>query len=204
MNKKTTLILFAWGAAVFLLFGQLVTYSAQQGAAVLPPIYWPEETTLKRQPDRWTILIFVHPKCPCTKAALSEFARLQALHNTSVDTSIALFVPPDQDPRWAYGVITNAASRIKGVDLINDPEAKIAKQFNIYTSGHVLAYRPDGSLAYSGGLTNSRGHEGLSQGTTALLKALKEPQSKHRAEYPVFGCPIVQEEICLERGCEAE
>ena len=39
------------------------------------PARWPEASALVRNADGPTLVLFAHPKCPCTDASLAELAR---------------------------------------------------------------------------------------------------------------------------------
>src|SRR5690606_19845779 len=64
-------------AAAAGLFG-LLRYGHAPGAAGLAPAAWPDDCGLARAPDRPTLLLFAHPRCPCTVASVHELARLVA------------------------------------------------------------------------------------------------------------------------------
>lgn len=103
-----------------------------------------------------------------------------------VDATAVVYVPPGEvegnDPR-------PAAASIPGVRLIADPRGALARSFGAATSGQTILYAANGDLAFSGGITASRGHEGDSDGAEALLAFLGGRQPKRRST-PVFGCSL--------------
>jgi len=203
MTPKTSLILVAWGVAVVAFFGQLVSYSAQPGNDGHPPVQWPDNSALQRNANQWTVLIFAHPRCPCTRSNIAEFARLQSKLSDTPTTHLVLFHPADQNQEWTKGPIRTEATRIDGLRLFYDEAGTFTRDFGVQTSGHILAYSPDGSLAYSGGLTSSRAHEGMSQGAIELLNLLNGKREIRLTEYPVFGCSIIDDEqACADEECK--
>ena len=63
-----------------------------------------------------------------------------------------------------------------------------ARRFGVETSGQTLLYA-GGSLAFSGGITGSRGHAGTNAGETALIALLTRGDADRRGT-SVFGCPL--------------
>ena len=64
-------LLVGWGlivaSGIFLLEGY-----AAQGEAGSPPFLWPEASLVRREAKRSTLLIFLHPQCPCSEASIEE------------------------------------------------------------------------------------------------------------------------------------
>jgi hypothetical protein len=70
-----------------------------------------------------------------------------------------------------------------------DTNAKEAQRFGARTSGEVALYDDAGRLAFRGGITAARGHEGDSTGRDAILRWLNHlPADKCS---PTFGCPLL-------------
>jgi len=194
MSRRRLIVVAVWFVALAALFGQLVAYSAEPGSKGRPPVQWDDALPLERDPEHWTVLIFAHPRCPCTRATLAEFARLHGVYHDRISATLVLYHPVDQPADWTDGALRRAAERIDGLRLVMDPGGKITERFGVQTSGHVLAYAPDGGLGYCGGLTTSRGHEGVSHGVVQLRKCFDKGSSQPLARYPVFGCPILEQE----------
>ena len=70
-------------------------------------------------------------------------------------------------------------------------EAEI-KRFGAVTSGQTILYDADGNVEFSGGITLSRGHEGMSTGRSSIESILDGDEPKTR-ETPVFGCLLTSE-----------
>lgn len=99
--------------------------------------------------------------------------------------------------RWSRTNLTDAVAAIPDVTVIPDPGGAEARRFGGLTSGHVVLYDTRGRLRFAGGLTSSRGHEGISVGHDAILAALDEDRVT-TSSAPVFGCPIHNANPCVE------
>jgi len=64
-----------------------------------------------------------------------------------------------------------------------------AKRFGAETSGQTLLYDERGTLAFSGGITGSRGHAGDNAGRASLLALINRSDADRRGS-SVFGCPL--------------
>jgi hypothetical protein len=142
---------------------------------------------------RPTLLVFVHPRCPCSGATIGELARILAKYHNRVTTAVFFYSPSTEAPEWHRTDLWLAASAIPGVRITEDLDGSAARMFGAYTSGETLLYTPDGRLAFHGGITPARGHEGDSAGQDAILSLLSgKPAASNSA--PVFGCSIRGEE----------
>src|SRR5579872_6488183 len=82
MPKGKQLLLSAAGLLWLgmVLFGAvlLTRYSTSAGKNLQPPAHWPAASGLKRDNARPTLLMFMHPQCPCSRASVGELALLMA------------------------------------------------------------------------------------------------------------------------------
>jgi hypothetical protein len=133
--------------------------------------------------------MFIHPRCACSRASLAELGKLlQELHGSvSARIVVRSDVPVGAKPEATD--ITRSALAISDATVLWDHSAMEAVRFGAASSGHTVVYGRDGRLLFSGGLTNSRGHEGASLGKAHLLSALHAPGIGARAA-AVYGCKI--------------
>src|SRR5207248_9934213 len=89
--------------------------SATPGRLAAPPLYWPEKVKIKRAEKRATLLIFAHPRCPCSSASLGELAILMAHAGGRVDANVFFYVPANGAGTWARTDLWRDASNIPGV-----------------------------------------------------------------------------------------
>jgi len=89
-----------WGTAVIAGFLALAGYEATPGATSPPPLEWPASTAIPRASNGLaTLLLFAHPKCPCTRATLKELAVALEGRATQVDRSVGRRLKTSWCPR---------------------------------------------------------------------------------------------------------
>lgn len=140
-------------------------------------------------PDEYTVHLFLHSKCPCSRATLAELSRIAARTAHPVAYHVHFITPDPEDRDWGNSSLFAQASRLPNVTISADPHGEAARHYGARTSGQVVAYRPDGSLAYQGGVTGSRGHEGDNAGKSMLLDALNGKIAQP-TDAPVYGCRL--------------
>lgn len=134
---------------------------------------------------RPVFLVFVHPKCSCSKATITELSKLMpSLEGVSVKI---IFNQYAKDEDWVRGELWQQALKIEGAEMISDFGGKITAEYGVKTSGHSFLFDENGKQIFSGGLTIARGHEGASAGAE-FLKQWKKQQKKETFFERVFGC----------------
>ncbi len=171
------------------LFGlsALVVYSQTPGAQGETPRVWPRSSQISRDHQRSTLVVFLHPRCPCSRATLRELERL-LVRREELRTVIVMLRPEQCAAGWEQGILWDWSQSLSGVHVQVDRGGAEAQRFGVATSGHACLYDNDGRLQFSGGITPARGHEGENRGITAL----KQHLAGHVAEATnaVFGCPL--------------
>jgi hypothetical protein len=159
------------------------------GEVAVAPSHWP--AGLARATDRPTLLVTLHPKCPCSQATVSELERLMRDRTGKVDLEV-LFVRPHglvDDP--ARSSLWERVAGIPGARAQIDEGGVTAAAFGAFTSGQVFLYDASGELLFSGGITASRGHEGDNAGRDAVESLLDRRNAP--AHTSVFGCSLFGE-----------
>jgi len=177
-----------WGAGVVTGTWLLWNHALTPGFAAVPPAAWPAASQLPRPAGRAMLVMFAHPRCPCTRASLRELERLLAHGAGTIDAAIAFVLPPGMDAAWAHTDSWTAAAAIPGLQVVLDRDGTEADRFHATTSGEVLLYDAAGQLAFQGGITAARSHEGDNSGRSAIL-ALAAGQTAPQ-QLPTFGCPL--------------
>src|SRR4051812_41020138 len=77
-KSRWTVLILLWAAAVCLGGTLLWRYAATEGVAAMPPEQWPAGLAIAREPGRSTLVFLAHPRCPCTRASLTELAVLMS------------------------------------------------------------------------------------------------------------------------------
>jgi len=167
----------------------LTEYQNAPGAPAEAPRMWPAESRLAPATDVPTLLLFAHPRCPCTDATLGELARLLRHAQEQVRTYVVFAQPETQDDAWTQAALWRRAQALPGVRVWRDRNARETQRFGAATSGQALLYDAGGALRFQGGITGSRGHEGANAGRTALQSILHGAPPA-RTETFVFGCPL--------------
>jgi hypothetical protein len=198
MSRVGWIVLVAvWGAAAAWGSWQAIDYEMTVSPLQSPPQVWPAECNFARFADRPTLLVFVHPKCPCTRATLRELERLLARPQQRVN-AYAIFLRPEAAPAdWEQTDLLATAKTLPGIQVIVDGHGENRRMFRMSTSGEILFYGTDGRLQFHGGITSGRGHEGDSLGQS-VLSALLRKQSAPVHRTPVFGCALERKKECCE------
>lgn len=187
--KLLACISLVWMSTMLCGFGILLRYAFTPGAAVLAPESWPATTRLVRPAGRPALVIFLHPRCACSRASLAELAQLLARDGARAAVYAVFLDPAGMKVGWATTNLWRAAAAIPGVTPVLDREGREAEIFHSGVSGEVRLYDAAGALAYQGGITESRGHEGDNAGRTALATLLAGGVPERTAA-PVFGCAL--------------
>lgn len=182
----------AWATAVSVGLAWVNRYQMTPGAAAAATTRWPGATAVALAPDRDTLIMFVHPQCPCSRASLGELANVMARRGDRVLAYVAFFNPGGEPQTWSQTDLWRDAQAIPGVKVLVDDDAALARRFGAATSGQVLLYDASGRLLFNGGITDSRGHFGDNAGEDAVVAMLKEnaPPTTMPAVTPVYGCAI--------------
>jgi hypothetical protein len=150
-----------------------------------------------RPGERWSLVLFAHPHCPCTRAGLAELREILAEAPGPIDVRVLFVRPGGVGEGWERGELWDAAAAIPGLRVECDPEGAEARRAGASVSGHVLAYEPGGRLAFRGGITKARGRAGDNPGRRAVVAALRGSAADR--EGPVFGCPLFAPGACCTK-----
>ncbi len=183
MRNRLTLFVGAWLLTVGFGFRALALHEFTPGAAGRPP------TRLAATPDAFSVVVSLHPRCPCSRATLDELAYVMTRASKVARAKLLFVRPAGVEPGFERGELWDTASRVPGAVLESDPEGRESARLGLKTSGHVLAYAPSGRLVFTGGITGSRGHRGQNDGRDNLLAALLG-RSRGLSEAPVYGCRL--------------
>jgi hypothetical protein len=196
LGRRLAVISVCWLLLVAVGMAGLQTYANRPGTRGNVPPHWPTGHGLGPQQARSTLLVFAHPRCPCTHATLDELAWIIARCDEGLDCRIVFVQPAGRSPNWVRDALWAKAAALPGVTLCVDREGRAAQRFGAHTSGHVVLYDAEGNLRYEGGVTPARGHRGGNRGRSRVAALLAgEPRSDRgaspsSASTSVFGCPL--------------
>jgi hypothetical protein len=188
--RATGWITAAWLAAIAAGFYRLTSYELTPGGKPSPaPRQWPARSRAQLGPCRFHLVLFAHPKCPCTRASIGELARLMARCEGLLDAHVFFLRPAGVAEGWEITDLWTSAESIPGVRAVADPGGAEAELFGAGTSGQALLYGPQGMLLFEGGITASRGHAGDNAGRDAI-ESIVRGEDTPEATTPVFGCSL--------------
>lgn len=167
---------------------------------------WPGDSTLRRSIERPTLVFFMHPQCPCTRASLAELRKLLEASTLKgellPEVIVAVGRPAVADPGWEDSDTVGSAALLPRTTVFQDLGGAEAERFGAVVSGTVMLFDRAGRKLFVGGLTTSRGHEGDSAGGAVLRELLAKQTATTAATFPTFGCRLVSPAEETPASCE--
>jgi hypothetical protein len=190
-SKIALLVIVIWMIAVGSGLQTMLAYDNSPGIIAAAPTMWPAGSHISRQTGIATLVMMVHPHCPCSRASIGELALLLAEVPGPVNVNVLFIKPHDFPETWEQTDLWSSAAMIPGVKASVDAEGAEARLFGSQTSGQVMLYDINGQLIFKGGITASRGHSGDNDGRRAIVSLLTQ-HHEDMTETPVFGCPLFE------------
>jgi hypothetical protein len=189
-----------WLMVIGVGLSMLMAYENTPGVAAKPLALWPADSKIQRAPDHATLVMLVHPHCPCTRASFGELGILMAQSQGRLTAYVLFLKPAGFTDNWEQTDLWRSAASIPGVKPIVDYDGLEASRFNATTSGQTFLFDAEGRLLFSGGITIARGHAGDNAGRSAIVSLLNTRISE-QTETPVFGCPLFDDKSdCRKPG----
>ncbi|MDB6005038.1 MAG: hypothetical protein JWR15_2025 [Prosthecobacter sp.] len=188
-----------WLVAILAGLFFLLRYAESPGTAGVPPAKWPDASAVSHDLAHPTLVLFLHPQCPCSRATIGELELLMTQCQGKVTAHVWFLKPAEMTESWVKTDLWRSAEAIPGVIVHVDNGGTEARCFSAETSGQTLLYDRQGSLMFQGGITLSRGHAGDNPGRTAVTAMLTH-QLSGPAKTPVFGCGLWDMECQQEEG----
>jgi hypothetical protein len=182
------LLAATWCAAIVAGLALVVDFETKPGASSPQITRWPAKTQLAPAVDGATLVMFLHPECPCSRASLDELDRLLQSNSAPIKVHLVI-VAPSEGPDWRQATNAARAARIGGAILSLDSDGETARQFGAETSGDVFVFDRSGQLRFQGGITAARGHSGPNAASAAAAAAMRE-DGTGTSRMPVFGCSL--------------
>ena len=188
---KNFVLLGAWLTAILLGMSGMLAHRYASGAIAINSA-WPLQSKLSLHPSERTLLVFLHPQCPCAAATVEEISRMLAKAGQQADLQLVVFRPENQSQEWSETPTIQRAQLLGASRCWDDVNGRIASQFHVSTSGQVLLFETDGRLLFNGGVTDSRGHQGDNPNADALIQLLMQSSQNMQQTVvrDVFGCEI--------------
>jgi hypothetical protein len=179
-------MVLAWGIAVVLGMSGLVRYQMTPAAlAQGVPTQWPQGLSFSRDITRSTLIMTLHPECPCSRASLSELAQILSRSENRLDARVLFVHPANAPANWLDSDLWRQAKAIPNVIVMLDEGGRDTAAFGAITSGQVMVYDTSGAMRFSDG----RGHEGDNAGLRAILSLVRDGKSQVSTT-PVYGCSL--------------
>lgn len=177
-----------WVTAIALGARELWHYSQTPGKLAATPERWPTAAGGHAR-GKPTLVMFLHPECPCSRASVTELSRLMA--RMPRELAVTAYFLQLEEEVWSAenSSLWKSVSRLPGVQIEPDMDGRIAKVFGAETSGTTLLYDAEGRLRFRGGITSGRGHEGENESEEALISSLRDMKARPTSTN-VFGCSL--------------
>jgi hypothetical protein len=151
--------------------------------------HWPAQTVCVAPHGKPMLVVFIHPKCPCTRASLGEIAHLHRACGDRLDMQFVFLERGDAPWRSSDTEHWETVREINAGPAFVDADGTEHHRFGATTSGEVFLYLPTGELAFHGGVTVGRGHSGESAGRAAI-EAIVMKSAVPVTTTPVYGCSL--------------
>jgi hypothetical protein len=186
-------IVTLWAVGICFGLAWLWNYSVQPGIKGDAPAAWPTQASITPVPQRYNLVLSLHPHCPCSSATAEELAGILARTGDSMQVHVLLYKPHDAATDWLKSSLTSTVESLPHTTITADVDGDLAERFGALTSGDAQLFAPDGRLVFHGGITPARGHVGDNAGKDSIIATVTGAQSGAQAT-PVFGCAIRDDE----------
>src|SRR5260370_1502519 len=88
-----TALCLLWLSVVGAGFTFVLNYQNLVGRVGVAPQHWPARTQIVPNPSGDTLIMFVHPQCPCTRASIEELNLLLARCPSRTSAQVWFFKP---------------------------------------------------------------------------------------------------------------
>lgn len=193
-------LLVLWAFLVLLGYGSMVFYSTTPAKSSASVEYFPSSSSAAAHPlslrtDGLTLITFLHPQCPCSRATVSELQNILRRKLGRDQAQLSAFAvvsrPSGCAESFAQGAIVDSLKDIADIKIVIDKDDIESRRFGAISSGQTLLFDKNGKCLFAGGITPARGEVGENGGTNALLELIaRQPSSMPVRKNPVFGCSL--------------
>ncbi len=141
--------------------------------------------------DSPTIILFYHPKCPCTFATIRCLERLSTNFRTQPQIHAFAYRPQDESDTWIDSRSTRVLRNLEDIRIHPDIDGERFRRFGVRVSGHILIYDKNCDLTFSGGITPFRSHEGDCRASQQFVRCAND-EIDECTRWPVFGCVVCE------------
>ncbi len=177
----------------------LLHYASTAGEAGEVGPLWPQTAGLAFNPSGKTLVVAVHPHCPCTRATVAELNELMLALKGQVKAYVLVMRPHEFPAGWENTDVLSSARRIPNTQVVIDLDGQKAALFGAKTSGEAILYDGRGRVMFNGGITEGRGHIGDNPGVERILSLVRTGKADKNSSL-VFGCPLNAKACPLEKA----
>jgi len=193
-------VMTLWSVVLFGGLAAFSIYQTRQGTRGTIPAHWPADSRIDRTAGHSTLLVFLHPNCPCSMASVHSLQRcLRAIPPEGRPRTVFVMRPAARDDWRARKLRATAAETPDGSFYQDDGEKEIAR-FGANVSGHLLLFGAGGDLLFDGGVTPERGQEEESMASDHFREVLTG-MSRSPVRTAVFGCALQSHPSLGKKAC---
>lgn len=178
-------VLLAWAGLLGAGFALLQRYESTAAHSAPAPAV---ENPLFRDGKLFSLVIALHPHCPCSRATVGELVKIYSHAPDKAKITVLAFKPLDEPDSWIESSALRTLEKLSP-HVVIDTNGVMATSLSLNTSGQIQLYSPEGKLLYNGGITAARGHSGDNAGESTVLSLLRN-EITTAANAPTFGCSI--------------
>jgi hypothetical protein len=178
----------AWIVALAAGYLRMLTFETKPGAAGDSGPSWPQQTQMRLANEGMTLVMFLHPQCPCSSASVDQLRQLVERH-PAVGATYLLMVEAGNSGAGDNSALMADARQVPGATVCMDSDGQLARSFDCRTSGHLYVFDRAGKLRFDGGITSARGHAGPNAAADAAATAIDAGHAP-LVRMPVFGCAL--------------
>ena len=187
MKPVRVLTLCVWMGSIGVSLFFFEQYERTPGAKFDAPLERPPESSLDFSHDKFTLIMFVHPHCPCVSASVTELETIATRYEEKLSARVVFVRPPGVPTEWEKGSLWTQVGKCAHLTSTIDEDGVEAGRFGARTSGHAYLLSPEGRIVFEGGLTESRGGCASKQSSIGMWI---EHDRDAPSSTPVYGCPL--------------
>lgn len=152
----------------------------------------PTAVVAREVSEKPTLLLFLHPQCPCSESSISELIGIMRECGDRMNVHVAVFAAAGHVAEWKKTDVWKSVAEIPGIEMTADVNGALALQTGARTSGQTFLFGRHGALLFSGGITGARACAGENEAARALVSLIMKPDVRKNivVRYPVFGCSL--------------
>src|SRR2546421_10053890 len=133
-------LLAAWFVATMVGMGLLWRYEMAPGAVGAVSAHLPNTSVNASSSSHYTLLLALHPHCPCSRATIRELNRIVTRCGPALRVTAFFACPSSMPTDWAHTDLWRDAAAIPNVTIQLDPDGKECQRLGAKTSGQAILY----------------------------------------------------------------